>query len=76
MKENRHAAKRSLLVEKQKDFSIKNVLIGSLQKTSWNEDKCVARSIELQNSVVAKLKGDFLVLLWVALSISLVTLSS
>ena len=57
---------RSLLVEKQKDFSdSKNVLIRSL-KTVWVGTDSVERSTR-QNFVASKLKINFFVLLPVAL---------
>ena len=57
---------RSLLVEKQKDFSdSKNVLIRSL-KTVWVGTAGVERSTS-QNFVASKLKVNFFVFLRVAL---------
>jgi len=73
--ENQHVAKWSLLVEKQKEFSIQNVLICSLKKFCLGTAG-VARSIELQNGKTAKLKVNFFVLLWVTLLVSQVTLST
>ena len=75
MKENQHATKRSILVEKEKDFYTKNILIHSL-KTVWMSTAGVARSIELQNLMAAKLKVDFFVLLRVALLVLQVPLSA
>ena len=65
VKESQHATKRSLLVEKQKDFPTKNVLIRSL-KTVWVGTAGVERSTG-QNFVASKLKANFFVLLRVAL---------
>ena len=76
MKENRHAAKRSLLAEKQKDFFIQKC-IDSQPEKSLVGMAGVARSIELQNFMAAvKLKVNFFVLLWIALLASQVTLSA
>ena len=75
MKENQHATKRSILVEKEKDFYTKNILIHSL-KTVWMGTAGVARSKELQNLMAAKLKVDFFVLLRVALLVLQVPLSA
>ena len=72
MKENPHATKRSLKVEKQKDFS-ENALIHSLKKV-WMGTAGVARSIELQNFTAAKLKVNFFVSLRVTLLVLQVTL--
>ena len=72
MKEDQHGTKRSLLVEKQKDFSDQK-LIRSLKKVSVGTAG-VARSIELQNFIPAKLKVNFFVLLRVALLVLQVTL--
>ena len=74
VKENQHATKRSLLVEKQKDFWTKNVLIRSLKKV-WVGTAGVARSIELQNFMAAKLKFNFFTSLRVALLVLHATLS-
>jgi len=60
-------------VEKQRIFPSKNALIRSLQKLCV-ETAGVARSIELQNFMAAKLKVNFSVLLRVALLVSQVTL--
>ena len=65
MKENRHAAKGSLLVEKQKDFSIQKC-VDSQPETKIESGRLVshrAQSTELQNFMAAKLKGNFFVLL-------------
>ena len=48
-------------------FSVKNVWVGTAG---------IARSIELQNFVAAKLKVNFFVLLWVALVVLQLTLSA
>ena len=66
MKENRHAAKRSVLVEKQKDFSIQKCIDSQPEKSLSRRTADVVRSIELQNFMAAKLKGNFFVLLRVA----------
>ena len=68
--------KRILLVEKQKKiFQTKNVLIRNHKKV-WVGMAGVARSIELHNFMVAKLKVNFFVLLQVDLLVSQVTLSA
>ena len=58
-------------MEKQKDFFFQNVLIITLQKVLVGTAG-VAQSIELQNFMAAKLKGNlnFFVLLRVALNIT------
>ena len=75
VKENQHATKRSLLLEKQRIFPTKNALIRSLKKV-WVGTACVARSIELQNFMATKLKANFFVSLRVALLVLQVTLSA
>ena len=62
-------------MEKQKDFSTKNVLIRSLKKV-WVGTAVVARSIDLQNFMAAKLKVNFFVLRRVALLVLQATLSA
>jgi len=76
LKENQRTAKRSLLVEKQRDFSIQKC-IDSQSEKSLSEARMtgVARSKELQNFMAAKLKANFFVLLGVALLVSQVSLS-
>ena len=75
VKENPHATKRSLLVEKQRIFPTINALIRSLKKV-WVGTACVARSIELQNFMATKLKANFFVSLRVALLVLQVALSA
>ena len=76
VKEDQHATKHSLLVEKQKDFfQPKNALICSLKKV-WVGMAGVARSIVLQNFMTTKLKVNFFVSLRVALLVLQVTLSA
>ena len=77
VKENEHVTKRSLLVEKPKDFPVKNVLIRSLKNVWAEKHGCsVARIIELQNFMAAKLKVNFFILFRVALIVLQVTLSA
>ena len=68
MKENQQATKRSLLVESERIFPTKTVLIRSLKNVLVGTAG-VARSIELHNFMAAKLKVSFFVLLRVALVI-------
>ena len=56
-------------------FPAKNVLIWSLKKV-WVGTAGVARYIDLQNFMAAKLKVSFFVLLWVALLVLQATLSA
>ena len=73
VKENQHATKRSLLVEKQKDFSDQKC-IDSQPKKFWVGTAGVARSIEWQNFMAAKLKVNFFASLRVALLVLQVNL--
>ena len=73
MKENQHATKCSLLVEKQKDFS-KTVLIRSLRNI-LEGTVGVAQSIELQHFMATKTESySFFILLQVTLLVLQVTL--
>ena len=68
MKENQHATKRSLLVEKQKDFSDHECIDSQPEKNKQLVRTAgVTRGIELQNFMAAKQKVNFFVLLRVAL---------
>ena len=55
---------------KQKDFSILKC-IDSQPEKSLSGDECVTRSLELQNFIAAKLKGNFFVLVRIASLVSL-----
>ena len=74
MKENRHAAKRSTLVEEQNDFSVQKCIYSQPVKKVSVGTAGVTRSIELQNFMAAKLKGNFFVLLGVVLLVLQLTL--
>ena len=66
MKENQHATKRSLFVEKQKDFPDQN-RIDSQPENSLSGDGLGGERSTRQNFVASKLKVNFFVLLRVAL---------
>ena len=67
MKENRHAVKRSFLVEKQKDFSSKNVRIDSQPLKCLSGDGWCRTNYKITELHADKVKINFFLLLLVAL---------
>ena len=77
VKENQHGTKRSLLVEKQNDFSDQKWHWFAAWKKSCSGDIwCCTKHGELKNFMAAKLKVNFFVLLRVALLVLQVTLTA
>ena len=73
VKENQHPAKRSVLVEKEKDFTNQECIDSQPEKVCIGTGTAgVARSIELQNFMPVKVKVSYsFVLFWVAFIISI-----